>query len=563
MNKIHQIPQSLVSKIAAGEVIERPAYAVKELIDNALDAGATVIQVHIEEAGLKRVVVQDNGEGMTEEDLKLSFLPHTTSKLHDEHELVGVRTLGFRGEALSSIAAVATLSIKTRRHKDPGGTKLIVRNGEIEHLGPVGTPPGTIVTVDNLFVSIPARKKFLKSDKTEFRLISDVVTQFALSYPNIHFSLTHNKKTIFDLPARKDNFDRVAFLLGSAITEQLLPIDYEEGFIKIRGFIGKPHIASRQNRQQFLFVNSRPISDRIISLSVKEAFGTLLPSSSTPIFILSLVLPPETVDVNVHPRKENVSFINSKQIFDAVKTAVTTVLNEHNLTLGLAKFRQENSARIGETTSFAGELLRESVLPWDRSDSISINPSTKLIQIHQTYILSQAKNGLVFVDQHAAHERILYEEFIKSFETKKLQKQSVELEKPLTLEVALNELQIIDENKKYFGELGFMIEEFPGNTIIIRKVPLVFKGRNIEKVIRELVTDLENETIKFVDERSRRMLAFLSCRAAVKAGDVLTDKEMKDILRKLEQTDNNDTCPQGRPTSIQVTLEELHRSFKR
>lgn len=563
MTKIFQLPESVVSKISAGEVIERPAYAVKELIENSIDAGASVIEIHIEEAGLRRIIVQDNGEGMSREDLELSFLPHATSKLKDETELVGIKTLGFRGEALSSIAAISTLTIRSRVKNQPGGYEIIVRNGHVENFSPIGTPIGTIVTVDNLFLNVPARKKFLKSEKTEFRLITDIITNFALSYPEIHFTLIHNKKPILDLPKNENNLDRIRSLLGSNIYDQLIPISYEEGFISLSGFLGRPQVASKQNRQQFIFVNNRLVSDRMISLSVKESFGTLLPAANTPVFLLRLNLPPEIVDVNIHPRKEQISFLNSQHIFDAIKSSVIETLNNHNLTFKLAKFKQENSSRLGETTSFSGELLKSTVLPWDRTETINVKPSSKLSQLHQTYIVAQTKDGLVLIDQHAAHERILYEQFVTAFTNEKNKKQIYELAKNVKLNLSLNESQILEEHLDYFNELGFAIDHFQGTSFLIRTAPLVFKGRNIGKIIKDLLTDLENEAMKTIDLRSQRMLAFLSCRAAIKAGDVLSDKQMKDIVKTLDQTENNSTCPHGRPTRIQITIEELNKLFKR
>lgn len=563
MAKIIQLPDKVIAKISAGEVIERPAYAVKELIENAIDAGADVIEVRVQGAGLTRIMVQDNGEGMTEEDLKISFLPHATSKLKDETELIGIKTLGFRGEALSSLAAISTLTIRARCPDQPGGYEIVIRNSSVAALSQVGMPPGTIVTVDNLFHNVPARKKFLKSERTELRLITDVITHFALSHPSIHFIFTHNNKVVFDFSKQQNFFERVKTLLGETNSDQLLRLSSEEGFIKIVGLVGKPQIASKQNQKQFIFVNNRHITDRMISLSVKEAFGTLLPSTSTPIFLLNLSLPSEIVDVNVHPRKEQVSFINSKEVFDSIRQAVTQVLNENNITFNLAKFKYESSARIGETTSYAGTLLKESVLPWNRDEKIDFKPSEKLLQIHQTYILSQTVDGIFLIDQHAAHERILYEEFILKFEKSKNERNIHELTKPLPLSLSLHEKQLADEYMEHLENIGFSMENFQGDHYIVRSIPVVFKGRNIEKIIKEMLSDLENEITASVDTRSLRMLAFLSCRAAIKSGDVLTEKEMRDILRKLTKTPNSATCPHGRPTRIKIDIKELDRLFKR
>jgi DNA mismatch repair protein MutL len=564
MRTIFSLPQDVIAKIAAGEVIERPSYAVKELIENAIDAKADVIQINVEEAGLKRITVIDNGNGMTEEDLEICFLPHTTSKLREEHQLESIRTLGFRGEALSSIAAISQMTIQSRTREAAGGVAIRLRGHKVEEIVPIGTPVGTIVTVDDLFQSVPARKKFLKSPQTEFRHITDIVINFALAYPYIHFVLTHNKKPILDLPQKQNLLERLKVLLGLSLFEQLIPVAFAEGYLEITGFVGKPQVAGKANQKQFLFVNNRLVTDRIISLAVKEAFGSLLPATSTPVFLLHLTLPAEVVDINIHPRKENVAFLTSSEVFASVKQAVMQTLEEHNLTFRLAKFKHDTSARLGETTSFSGALLKEVVLPWDRTAPGELATDAPAIQLHQTYLLAPTRDGLLLVDQHAAHERILYEQFVKAFDKEKKHKQSRELNKPQTIQFSLTEAQILEEHASLFADLGFVIEPFQGTSFNVRAVPTVFTGRNIEKILKDMIADLSQESgIKTIDTSTQRMLKFLACRAAVKAGDPLTQTQIKQILKNLEATPNNTNCPHGRPTQIAVTLGELQRMFKR
>lgn len=561
MQKIKKLSLEIVSKIAAGEVIERPAYAVKELIENAIDAGATVITIHIEQSGLRRIQVIDNGEGMSKEDLQLSFLAHTTSKINDTAELVGIKTLGFRGEALSSIAAISNLTIQSRQRDNASGTVIEIEKGRVEHIGSIGMPPGTIVTVDDLFYPVPARKKFLKSEKTEFRHITDIVLQFVLSYPLIHFQLTHNKKTIFDLPGKKNERERVSLVFGE-IVDHFLPVSFSDSYLSILGFIAKPHMALRNNQKQYLFVNNRAVSDRLISLAVKESFGTLLPSSSTPLFHLQLSIPYEAVDVNIHPRKEQVNFINRRLIFDLVKQAVLETLTNNNITYHVETI--DTTIRIGETTSLSALTLKDIVLPWNRTDNEKIEKSIPFLQIHQTYILAVTKNGMLLIDQHAAHERILFEQFLQIFEKKKKEKKIYSMPKPYTLPVSLSEKQLIEEHIEIFKELGFLLEDFGKNIFLIRQIPDLFKGRRIEKIIKDMLADLsENAGLKNIDITSKRMLAFLSCRAAVKAGDVLSENQIKKIVDDLEKTKNNETCPHGRPTKIVFPLATLHKYFKR
>lgn len=564
MHKIIHLSQDIVSKISAGEVIERPAFAIKELIDNAIDAKATLIEIHVQDAGLKRITVIDNGIGMTKENITLSFLPHTTSKLTEETDLIGIKTLGFRGEALASIAAISHMTIKSRTAENPGGNEIMINNGVLEHISPIGTPVGTTVVVDNLFHSVPARKKFLKSQKTEFRHITDTVMSISLSYPSIHFVLTHNKKPILDLAKKEDSLERVKNLFGRSLFEKLIPISFEDSYIKVSGFIGHPQIASKQNQKQYLFINNRPVTDRLISLSAKEAFGTLLSSSSTPVFSLFISLPHEMVDVNVHPRKEQVSFLDNKTIFDVIKQSISQTLNENNITFRLAKFKEEHSAKKSETTSFAGVLLRESVLTPEKITNKLLLTNSPFIQIDNTYILTLTKEGIELTDQHAAHERILFTEFTRAFINEKEKIKKFELPKPVNLQLSVLEKQILDEYESLFIDIGFSLNHFQGDSFVIHAAPLLFKGRNIEKIIRDMLEDLsDKESFSSIDLRSQRMITFLSCRAAVKAGDKLSIKQMRDLVHTLEKTENNTTCPHGRPTKIEISLEELHKSFKR
>jgi len=302
MNKIHPLPDDIIARIAAGEVIERPVYAVKELLENAIDAKASVITIHIEEAGLKKITVIDNGEGMSKADILESFRPHTTSKIAGDtmHE---IRTFGFRGEALSSIAAISDMTIASRLVTDTSGYAIELKQGNIEKSGPIGIPAGTIVTVNNLFYTVPARKKFVKSIRTEFRHIIDLINIYALSYPNVRFTLIHNKKTILDISSNQSILDRIKQSLGEKIYRNIIPIQYEDGYIKLSGYISKPQVYAYTPEKHYLFVNKRKISDKLISQAIKDAYGTLLETSAYPAAILFIDVPYELVDVNVHPRK--------------------------------------------------------------------------------------------------------------------------------------------------------------------------------------------------------------------------------------------------------------------
>lgn len=561
MRKIHQLPDHIIAKIAAGEVIERPAYAVKELIDNAIDANADEITIQIEEAGLKKITVIDNGEGMNEEDLPESIKPHTTSKLSIDDSFTGIRSLGFRGEALTSIAAMSHLVIKSRTIDTPAGTMILVKNGLVEKVEPAGMPVGTTVIIHNLFSSVPARRKFLKTDRTELRTILTIITQYALSYPHIRFSVSHNKRVLLHVP-KQELFDRIRHLLGHDLSEKLLPVISTEGHIKIQGFLAHPQITSQSTQKQFLFINNRVLSDRVISLSVKESYGSLLEPNTHPVFLLFLTMPYEMVDVNVHPRKEQVSFINSHLVLEEIKKTVKETLEHHNLTFHNRNWRLPFSPRKAEMKSFVGQLLKDDVNPWQGQTGII--PEGDFIQLHSVYFVTQTKNGLLFIDQHAAHERILYEQYTEAFQKQKKQQLLHRLPKPIRITLSPADMLIFQEYLPLFEQIGFRVESVIHTTITMIQIPLLLKDYNLSKVMHEMLDDIaENEKINTLDRQTKKIITYLSCRTAIKAGEIVDQEHMKEMVAKLEQTNNNYTCPHGRPTKIEISLKDLHRMFKR
>ena len=570
--KIFPLPQQIVAQIAAGEVIERPVYAVKELIENSLDAGADSLIVTIEDSGLKKITVTDNGEGISKEDLLESFKPHTTSKLTSEEGLSHISTLGFRGEALASIAAVSSMTIASKTIGETAGVIVEVREGTVGKLSPIGMPVGTSITVQNLFGAVPARKKFLKSKRTEFRHIMDLMTQTALAYPQVHLQLSHNGKIIFDLPKTIDVLERVPLLLGNTTYANILPLSYEDSYVSISGFLTKPDSASRSSHKQFIFINQRRVVDRLILSAVKDAYGTLLESTAYPVCILFFSLPYEFVDVNVHPRKEEVRFADNQLINEAVYRTVKQTLAEHNLIFQPRNFKgwglsdgedKPKSWRVGSVDSYAGRLLKEKRVPWDIR-TVAESVSGDLLQIHSLYLLSPTKFGMTIVDQHAAHERILYEQFLEEFQKQKKNRPQFILSKPVLIDMSFSEGELIKEHIPLLEQAGFTIEHFKANTFFVRAVPLLFQDRNIAELLSELLADLlQEKKPRDLDTVSRRMIAYLACRGAVKAGDRLTRKQAKDLLEKLAQTPNNATCPHGRPTKVAIDLQKLHKMFKR
>ncbi len=572
MTKIHILPQSIVSKIAAGEVIERPVYAVKELVENSLDAGATSITIDIEESGLKRITVIDDGEGMSPEDLRESLKHHSTSKITSEEDLLSIETLGFRGEALSSIASISKMSIKSRTPQDKSGNLLEIRNGRIEKFSPTGMPKGTVVSVENLFYSVPARKKFLKSLRTEFRHIIEMVTTVAIAYPHISVTLLHNGKTIFDLPKTNDQIERIHTLMGNDIYTNLLPVSYSDSYISISGFITKPHITTATPFKQYLFINGRKITDRAISLAIKDAYSNAIHSGAYPVCFLFLSLPSETIDVNVHPRKEHVRFMDNQLIFDGVHKAIAQTLAKHNLTFhknypedsfSSDDFALHDAPRIsyGNTKSYAGRLIKEKQLPWNLETIIQ---SSDVIQVHNLYLLMATKHGIMLIDQHAAHERILFEQMLEQFEMVANEQLSYELPQPLLFDLSFSEAELLQEYNDFLARLGFEIEHFKGNSFLLHDVPLLFHDRDHKKLIHEILEDIQlKDQPKELDTISKRMIAYLACRSAIKAGDPLGKKQCKELVEQLEKTHNNTTCPHGRPIKVEMQREQLDRLFRR
>ncbi|MBI5123701.1 DNA mismatch repair endonuclease MutL [Candidatus Roizmanbacteria bacterium] len=563
--KIFPLSSEVVSKIAAGEVIERPAFAVKELIENAIDAKPQKIEIQIEESGFKKIVVTDNGYGMTKEDLEQSFKLHTTSKISSADELAHISSFGFRGEALSSIAAISNLTLQSRTKEEISGTEITLIQGNVDSIAPVGMPVGTTISVANLFYAIPARKKFLKSAQTEMRHIIETVVSFALAYPQIAFSLTHNQKLLFALPKTEDQLERLKYFLGKETFTNLLPVNYQSNYITISGFIAKPQTASITNKQ-YLFINKRRVTDRLIAYACKEAYATLLPAQSKPIFVLFLSLPYELVDVNVHPRKEHVRFADTKLLNNAIHQAVSETLLNNNLIYysdNLADYSQQNEKPFKSTKSYAGKLLKETQISWDARKFNEVLKLADAIQVHNLYLITPTRFGLAFVDQHAAHERILYEQFYDNFKKQKANSEKYNLPTAQLFELSLIEKELLEENLELFKKLGFEIQYFK-NTYLINSVPLIFKDRRPQELILEMLDNLQEErNLKDIDKISQKMLAYLACRGAIKAGESLTKKQAKALLEKLQQTSNNTTCPHGRPTQILIDIDDLHRMFKR
>jgi DNA mismatch repair protein MutL len=551
MTKIKRLPKSVISKIAAGEVIERPCYVVKELIDNAIDAKATQIDIEIVDSGLTLISVTDNGVGMGETDLVLSIEPHTTSKIRSTDDLNTVKTLGFRGEALSSIASISTITIVSKRKNDDVGKKLTFNNGQVS-IRSIGAPTGTHVKVQDLFSSVPTRKKFLKSQRTEFKHIIEIVSDFVLSNSTIGFTLSHNGKNTIAIYPNQSFLERINNLYGESYADNLISFSTTTTYLQISGWIGHPQISFATNSKLLVFVNGRKVSNTLLFAAIKEAFENLLEPAMYPAGIIYFKVPQQIVDVNIHPRKEDVRFSTPELIYQSAKESIKDVLTNNNLTFGNISWKKS------EVGSHAGTLLKEELFAKE------ILGNSEIIQIKKLYLVTETANGICFYDQHAVHEAILFRKLKQSFIKKRHESESVPLDSPILLKLSLADREILWDNSQLLNTVGYFFDDFGDGTPIMTMVPQLLHDRNHEELITEMIESLSSsKPIKDIDHKSYRMLSYLACRSAIKGGQVLDENERRDLLAQLTNEDFVYTCPHGRPVKFEVSINQLHKSFKR
>lgn len=553
MKTIHILPDEVISHIAAGEVIERPVWAVKELVENALDAKARHITIDISNGGLERIVVSDDGVGMHAEDLLECWKLHATSKLVTVEDLSTVATLGFRGEALASIAAVSSLTIQSRVESQLLGNRVSISYGHYQDHSRAGMPTGTRVVVDHIFSNVPARKKFIASARAEFRHIVDLVTRLAFSHPSVRFVLKHNTKTVLDLqPQAFEN--RVAEMIG-VDSQRLLTVSFQDSYIDVAGIVAHPQLAGRSIRKQYVIVNGRPIKDQTISTAIRDAFGTLLAHDSFPIAVLAISLPHEFVDVNVHPRKEHITFVSPTFVYESVKEAVRQTLARHNIVFHALPW----SSQTPLTQSAVAKRLKAAVVP----ERVPAKKVVGYIQLENTYCVFTTTQGVLLVDQHAAHERILFEQFKTQLKKEQKNSMRIPLNNPVRLTLSAEEADTLEENIDTFHSLGIDVEK-KENVWRIKAVSAVFADRDVEEVVGEYLDDLlHSPYVRSHDTKTYRMLTFLSCRSAIKAGEKINQSQAKKLLQELLRTPSHTTCPHGRPTMIELPLADLHKLFKR
>jgi DNA mismatch repair protein MutL len=612
-NDIVILPNELVDKIAAGEVVERPASVIKELVENSIDAGAKNISVEIKNGGVKFIRVTDDGAGMNERNAELAFQRHATSKMRSLDDLFRISSLGFRGEALPSIAAVSYLEMLTRTKGNLSGTNIRMEGGIIQEKKPTGAPLGTSLVIKELFYNVPARRKFLKTTLTETRNIIDLLTKFNMAYPEISFKLESDGREIFTFPAVGSLDERIWDIFGKDQKERMIKINEEEDKIVIFGFLGKPETASSQRAKFYFFVNRRPITSRSLYHAVQSGYGDLLPKGRYPFAVIFIRIDLGSVDVNVHPSKSEVRFANEKEVHDLVHARIKDTLSSpltipeievKNQSIGMpmsrispqfdVSFKEAEEISKGELALSSGlgkgmgtekEKVEDSDKKslfsspaWGKTetagkeDNSGFNSNvinrelstpgvkSKYWQLADTYILSQLKDHLLVLDQHAAHERILYEEALRSLTQKPASAQQILF--PAVIDLTPAELHLLDEHEELIRKLGFEIKHFGGRTILVTAIPSGARNKNGEVFLKEVLSQLETEE-KIEKDKVKAVAKSYACHAAIKAGERLNQEEMENLVHKVFTTDEPYSCPHGRPTIIKLTLNELNKKFGR
>lgn len=643
MTSIHILDDITVDKIAAGEVVERPASVIKELVENSIDAHADKIEVEILAGGTSFIRVTDNGDGMDNQNARLAILRHATSKIKQVDDLMSIDTLGFRGEALPSIAAVSRFNLITRRPQDDLGTTIKLTGGRIDEIEDMGCNIGTTIKVEDLFFNVPARKKFLKTTTTEANKINDFIIKLALSKPNIAFKLINNNKIAITTPGNGSLYDAIECIYGTKVSEELLPIEAITDDIKVTGFISKPAIIRSSRSWQTFVINGRVVNSRIISKAIDNAYHSLLPKSGYPFVILNIEINKRTIDINVHPQKAEIKFEDESLLFKTIYHAVLEAVkpsdnqalsdfaipvtdkalhiektvpeqinmdlpednpstpsnsfkqnsinhipslknNTTPLTTDLNKFRQARETLHPNLSNHHSNTIQETAIRDYQTNTTTkpqtdINISSKenltdcsiqllkeavnltpIGQIDACFIVAQGPNGgMYIIDQHAAHERILYDKFAK--QTERIPVQPLLMH--LFLDVNNSELTLIEENQQILYDLGFNVELAGQNQIRLKEVPADIKPQESEDIFREILISLSQLHTPTPQEIRHSCLAMTACKAAIKAGDILNITQMKIILNELAQTTLPYTCPHGRPTIIKFSTYDLEKMFKR
>jgi DNA mismatch repair protein MutL len=599
------MPVQLVNQIAAGEVVERPASVVKELLENSLDAGATKISIDIEKGGTKLIRVTDNGHGIHKDDLVLSLSPHATSKIHSIDDLEKVRSLGFRGEALPSIASVSQLQLTSCWNGGDETWQLTMNNSQARDIAPAANKPGTTIEVRDLFFNIPARRKFLRTEKTEFSHLDDVVKRISLSRFDVDITLRHNQRVVKALRAagsRIEQEKRIAELLGPAFIEQAVHMDFTYEGLRLWGWIAQPTFSRSQADMQYFYVNGRVVKDRLVTHAVRQAYADVLFHGRHPAYVLFFECDPSIVDVNAHPGKHEVRFRQGRQVHDFLFRAIHKSLAEvsagdarshdfqhftatstlaadspgtgvnpsavKNRFGGQYQGAQPSQASmpfaIAEQrrsyTDFVPGTGKQPMLQDDTQDMPALGFARA--QLHGIYILAENAQGLVLVDTHAAHERITYERLKTAHEGAGIRSQPLLV--PITMSVSSREAQLVEDASDVFSQLGFEVDRVADESVKLRQIPVVLSDSDVETLLRDVLSDLlTHGTSSRIQQELNEILSTMACHGSVRANRKLTIEEMNALLRDMEATERSGQCNHGRPTWIQLTIAELDKLFMR
>lgn len=636
MKRINLLDESTSNKIAAGEVVERPFSVVKELVENSIDAGATNISIEIIDGGETMIKILDNGSGIYPDDIEKAFMPHATSKIKDIRDIFSINTLGFRGEALASIAAVSNVVLKSKVEDEEFGKEIAINAGKIEYIRETGCNKGTSIEVKNLFFNVPARKKFLKSSRREAALISDIITRLSLANPNISFKLINNGKVSITTYASENFKDTIRHVYGKKACDNIINFEGHNDLASIYGYVGNAELSRGSRNNQSIFINKRYVKNKLITVAVENAVKSFLMINKFPFFILFLDIFPEYVDVNVHPTKSEIKFQEEREIFklvfgtvhEALKKSIQSsfqddddnksennnlehgeIINESHeqveiktvqipidLNNGINDFSKEQVLEQNSTEkntcstkeekynfpnfndknqqspyTYVNETTRDKEYSSDYQDinknheeetkEAKFAELTVIGQLYNTYILTQGPEGLYIIDQHAAHEKVLFEKYRDKIKNSVVISQI--LISPLVLELSPDDFIIYSESVDIFKKAGFNIEIFGENTITIREVPMFLGKPDIKNLFMSILDNLKNMGSGETIEVKYNKIATLACKAAVKAHDRLSENEMKALLEDLRYIQDPFNCPHGRPTIVKITLNELEKRFKR
>jgi len=577
---IQQLPNHLINQIAAGEVVERPASVVKELVENSLDAGANSVHIDIQAGGQKLIRIRDNGGGIGREELALALSRHATSKISSLDDLEAVASLGFRGEALPSIASVARLTLSSATAGSDSAWQVEADNGVISEPRPAAHPQGTTVEVHDLFYNTPARRRFLRTERTEFGHIEKWIRRLALSRQDVAFTLTHNRRSVMQLPAAQtdeDRLQRLARICGEAFADQAVSLSHETEGVALTGWIGLPTYNRSQPDMQYWFVNGRSISDKTLSHAARHAYRDVLFHGRYPAYVLSITMDPATVDANAHPAKHEIRFRDGRRIHGIVSQSVAAALSETRPgghAAGPAPM-PHSQAQMQRAMPLPG-AVRETLATYQAfsaqgsAAAVDINREPSEIpplgyavaQIGGVFVLAENANGLVIVDMHAAHERILYEKLKTGFDDKAVVRQPLLV--PTSVAVAQSEADMVEQSTGVFENLGLIIDRAGPTSLVIREVPALLRNADAETLLRDVLADLSQAgQSNRVEDMCHDLLATMACHHSVRANRVLSIEEMNALLREMEVTDRADQCNHGRPTWTAISMAELDKLFLR